>query len=530
MFSALRVKNTHIPFSKEISMSVIQKSVLVGIFLGCMFLNSCGFGLHPASSAGDDGLLVISVPSLYSSAGAASSRAIVQGSGCLYIQTGQTEGDARLYGPYAVVPGEELAVSDVPPGSYDNMYLVYADGPKPAPTPVTVSAEYPTMSAALSYEFTSGGGDGIRRASWCDYGKLTIRAGRRTDLSASLVPLTDISATIMTNTAYLSAYQSSSSLLRGFDRIAGLTYSYTPAGGTRCLHAEYGTTLASDTVKVGVLAIYDASGHLLASTNVNGTVKYRDYGLSDIVELDAVNASGGDCFAYTELASGDLEENFYPRYTRTVYVSDFAGLQSAVALAAAGGYSSVDIKLTASVTVTSPVAISNTVSLSAASAGAGLSVSSSVTGYAFQVGATSTLILRDITLTGNGLAPLISVAANGGCKLLRNAILQNGVFSPMAVGAGGVFIDTNGSLYVNGATIRNCSGYYGAAIYVNSYGTCTVRSGTLMNDSATEAAGAALYTGMDSTLNFVAADLHYSSNSPYDQYGEAGSTVNTVPN
>ena len=52
------------------------------------------------------------------SGGDGTSRAIASGSGFLYLQTGLTAQNAKLYGPYPVVPGATVKINSVPAATY----------------------------------------------------------------------------------------------------------------------------------------------------------------------------------------------------------------------------------------------------------------------------------------------------------------------------------------------------------------------------------------------------------------------------
>ncbi len=110
--------------------------VSVAVLLAVFGMASCSPGLVPAWKADNGTVLSVSFSALPAPGG----RAIIQGGGYLYIQTGLLASDAVLYGPYQITAGETLEVLDIPAGMYPFLALVYADGIKPDADPIVVSA------------------------------------------------------------------------------------------------------------------------------------------------------------------------------------------------------------------------------------------------------------------------------------------------------------------------------------------------------------------------------------------------------
>jgi hypothetical protein len=101
------------------------------LFVVLAFL-SCAMGGEPAWKADGETIIALTLPSLpRATIGAESvgSRAVVQGGGYLYVQTGITSTDAKMYGPFRATPGEPYLITTIPGGNYPYMALVYVKDP-----------------------------------------------------------------------------------------------------------------------------------------------------------------------------------------------------------------------------------------------------------------------------------------------------------------------------------------------------------------------------------------------------------------
>ncbi len=107
--------------------------VLAGVALCCTF-PGCTGALEPANNGtATVSISIASLPGYVAVPRVASApeRAVVQGGGYLYIRMlggPSGTGAKEYYGPYAV-SGPEFITSDIPAGSYDGMFVIYAAEP-----------------------------------------------------------------------------------------------------------------------------------------------------------------------------------------------------------------------------------------------------------------------------------------------------------------------------------------------------------------------------------------------------------------
>lgn len=170
-------------------MEVLMKTRLKGsvaLLTAVLLLVSCSAGLVPAWKAENGTVLSLSFGTLPSPGG----RAIIQGGGYLYIQTGLLAADAVLHGPYQIKAGESLEVLDIPAGQYPFIALVYADGIKPDAKPITIASN---TDADTDFRAALLAGIGVpSRFSYRLLKDVQIVSGQVNEVKASLIPLTDV--------------------------------------------------------------------------------------------------------------------------------------------------------------------------------------------------------------------------------------------------------------------------------------------------------------------------------------------------
>ena len=108
----------------------MKKKVLVVLAAALVLpfvLGSCGMGLEPAKTG------ITSVAFSFASlpgteAVASSGRAIIPNGGYLYVRMVNPAATPGYYGPYKLTgsPTATISITDIPPGSYSAMYLLYS--------------------------------------------------------------------------------------------------------------------------------------------------------------------------------------------------------------------------------------------------------------------------------------------------------------------------------------------------------------------------------------------------------------------
>lgn len=157
---------------------------------------SCAMEGDPAWKADGGTVIALTLPSLPSSArgiDAVGSRAVAQGGGYLYVQTGISPADAKTYGPFPATSGEPCWITTIPDGNYPYMALVYAVYYDPyfmaspiIPATATRSGFISEIQSLLAVE------NDLRESSSCTLlTDVDIIPNRINPISATLVPTTN---------------------------------------------------------------------------------------------------------------------------------------------------------------------------------------------------------------------------------------------------------------------------------------------------------------------------------------------------
>ena len=153
---------------------------LLALFIILAAAISCS-PLNPASSANDT-VVSIKIGSLPGVAESLLGRAVVQGTGYLYVQTGISSGSAKLYGPVQAQSGETVSLTDIPAGTYDYLLLFYS-GNKVSGLPVTG-----TDIADVTAKIDSMGALSSSASCWGYLRAIAIQSNQVNSLSKTLVP------------------------------------------------------------------------------------------------------------------------------------------------------------------------------------------------------------------------------------------------------------------------------------------------------------------------------------------------------
>ena len=223
---------------------------------------SCGLGLDPAWKASET-VVSVNLGSLPGASAAAStqSRAIVQGQGYLYVQTGISAA-AQMYGPFPTHAGEAVTITTIPAGSYDYLIFYYSGVAKTSKFEAITGSSFTDVEGLLSdrFYFTENTG------SWGNLQNVTIRDGQVNSFSKTLVPC-NVLNTISINSDGSGTYATTvTGIKRKFIK---LTNGYLQS----VYSVSFTVTIdAPPSMYFGSIALYGSAGNLIGSQNINATI------------------------------------------------------------------------------------------------------------------------------------------------------------------------------------------------------------------------------------------------------------------
>lgn len=278
-----------------------------------LVLIGCAFGLMPDKSSTATNVS-LRFAGIANPDGSASSRAIVQGGGYLYIRTvGGPVGDSGpFYGPYAVSSGSTFATDDIPAGTYSMIGLMYSASPLDESKTFTFNSGSYTFRQlmtlpddqfeALVSGDDSGPEDESAGSSLEDFfggqvsgglvESVTVKKGETTEISVTLVPMTGMGYVFDLSATQTVQIPAQASMTRKFFMLENIAM---PTGTTADLSCTV-TPASGSTVTLGIVALYDGSGKLIVAHPAVGTV-------SEGKTYTATASSGGDFYLYIEYQS-----------------------------------------------------------------------------------------------------------------------------------------------------------------------------------------------------------------------------------
>lgn len=247
--------------------------IISGIVLA-LLVTSCSIGLDPAWKADSDEQTLAfnfaSVPLVSSSVSPVSgNRAVVQGGGYLYIQTGLTLVDAKIYGPFSVVPGVEFRTSAIPSGFYPFMALVYVKNPDANATTQPIIPANADSAGFLSALTTlwAGSIDTRETASFKLLTNVNIVEGTVNYIQATLIP---VSINGLAHNG-LNVTGDPLNITRRFMKLTGVSAAFLGAGGTKM---AFNFTTMSTPCTINAIGLYSEQGALISYTTVPLSVPY----------------------------------------------------------------------------------------------------------------------------------------------------------------------------------------------------------------------------------------------------------------
>lgn len=481
-------------------------------------------GLAPAKSNADTTVsLRLSDPST-----SASDRAVIPGGGFLYIQTGSTAADAKLYGPWEASSGKPFTTNEIPAGVYDSFSIFYLETPS-LNAPVLVSSDHPTILSALQSMLVDVP-DTLDSCSCATLSGVVIRASRVNSLKSALVPATTTLLTVSSDGFLSSMPAATTGMARRFFRItpgSACSSSQVPDAFTFSLQAD-------GSLSVSLIALYGSDGTLLG---MNSDAVTLATGESRSWNIPCISPQDASCYLFIEYEGSIAAHNPAPE-SPTVpvgptvpswYVSNSGGgdgsdithtctLDEAISLVNDSTYSGTClIILTDDSTTTSQslrfnrdvrLCSSSTARFTITYTG---SVNNSLPLFYVGDGTNSPKVsFANCTIdggslgTGKYLLALVDIQS-GSLTLEAGATLQNNGADDVAQFNGGaVKVESYTSFeMLNGSCITGCSAGNGGAVYVYG-GTFTMEGGSILSCKVTDlntGSGGAVYIGKDTNTN-----------------------------
>jgi len=297
-------------------------SVLVG--MSVFFSSSCSLGLEPFTGKQSDlPQVTIQFSQIASGADRSVSRAIVQGGGFLYIRTigGPTGDKGPFYGPYPVSANSNFITTDIPAGQFSSMWILYSaevlDGSYVIDYGV-VGYPFTALMALPDSDFISFAGTNTPtsqnlgdffagRVSFGEKQNVTLQAGKTTNISMTLVPVTGTGTSININFADgANQIFDSPQLIKKFYK---LDCTANPAAGPiKTVHSALIFQTSPYANMLQKIDFYDRNGKLLSYTTSGGPTLVS--GMTYILEVAS--------FPSILDANGNVEVYMYLEYSGSI--------------------------------------------------------------------------------------------------------------------------------------------------------------------------------------------------------------------
>lgn len=203
------------------------------------------------------------------SGGDGTSRAIASGSGFLYLQTGLTAQNAKLYGPYPVVPGATVKINSVPAATYPAIAVFFVPTIPASPLEPVIPTEATREGLRLATQAAlSAYPDICSSSSVALVENFEVMWGARNTLSATLVPTTALAPNA---DGALSLLGSGSGDNRRFIRFSGIgsRFASNTANATMTCTVK---NPSPDPVTVSSVGLYDSAGKYVPIGSAASTI------------------------------------------------------------------------------------------------------------------------------------------------------------------------------------------------------------------------------------------------------------------
>jgi hypothetical protein len=262
----------------------MKRTNLLTFVLGVVLVFSgCNFVMAPDAES-ETAIVALTLTNLSAGDDGNVSRAVIQGSGFLYIRTiGGPVGDkGPCYGPYNVTSGEAFRTNDIPPGDFDSLLILHSGKQLFTDATYGIDGRQMTFKQIMSMpdaemmEFLKDGEETSRYDGAKDelgaffesqtcmgmIEKVSLPAGKTTILPVTLMPITD-NTRISLEESPRYIFPKSDTLKRVFYSIDGL-YGLTLPVTTGYLNCRL-MSLSAD-AEIGKVAFYNDNGELVPTT------------------------------------------------------------------------------------------------------------------------------------------------------------------------------------------------------------------------------------------------------------------------
>lgn len=292
---------------------MFQKVIRIAGSAGLLFLifSSCSVGLDPVLASDKNASSIsVSLTAPSSSSGSVSTasgnRKIVGGS-YIYLQTGSSSSEAKLYGPFSADSSALFTTSSLPSGTYPELYVIQADSAKPDSSPIVVSDSYPTFASALA-SYANASWTGVSALAFAMIENVTVGGTKTVSLDAVLIPLTGETADLSVAGARYALAPSTAGVSRRFIRLSNIGVGLDPSLVVSKLSCIITNLSAGIPESVGTIALYAADGSVVGTTTLSGAPLASGQAGTLLADFPADNPR--ELFLYVEYQGSDLALSF----------------------------------------------------------------------------------------------------------------------------------------------------------------------------------------------------------------------------
>jgi len=240
-----------------------KKLSVLAVVCGLIALSSCSIGLDPAKETQTSVALHLHQLSLPD--GSAAGRAIIQGSGSLFIRTvgGPIGTLGPLYGPYPVSAGGTFETTDIPAGTYSKIVVLFCASPDPALIPLLSLPDPDFLNLIISAAPIDDIIDGSGSQKVLD--NVELKIGVRNTLNITMMPIvSSVSSIADVSLGSYDLQAVSSAMNHKFIQLTNL--SSMVSGGNKMKELLL-TVTPTTSATVGVVALYNAAGVLVPGSS-----------------------------------------------------------------------------------------------------------------------------------------------------------------------------------------------------------------------------------------------------------------------
>ena len=273
----------------------IERSLAIILLASLLLLSGCEFGIAPAWKQADDAKPKLSVQFAQLQQNSSGARAIIQGSGTLYIRIigGSSELKSPLLGPFTVEGGKEFTTTELPAGTYASLMILYFGSGVDTSAKYTYDSKEYSFTDLLSmpdpsFQAMTAGTSGAKqqldatlngKASQGEAKNVELKKGEVTNLTLTLKPIVTDANRVTLGTAQETTL-SSPTATKVFYGLNDVFFDADKIGSVTC-------TITGGTV--GQAALYTSNGELVSSPGT--TAGTYNVNRSSVVSLLGTNMS-----------------------------------------------------------------------------------------------------------------------------------------------------------------------------------------------------------------------------------------------